>query len=99
MKQGTTPTHTFTLPFETDVVAKVRVLYAQNGKLKIVKTETDATKEGNTISVKLTQEETFRLHHSFPTEIQIRVLTLSKEAFVSDVFSVPTDQCFSYEVL
>ena len=99
MRQGTAPKHTFTLPFNTDDVAKVRVLYAQNDKLKIVKTEADAEMAGNAISVKLTQAETFLLNPAFETDIQIKVLTKAGDPLVSDIFTVSTDICFSDEVL
>ena len=28
---GTTPTHTFGLPFDTGIISKIKVTYAQNG--------------------------------------------------------------------
>ena len=28
--QGTTPTHTFYLPFSTDIIKTVRIIYCQN---------------------------------------------------------------------
>jgi hypothetical protein len=99
MRQGTTPKHTFTLPFDTEDVAKVRVLYAQNDKLKIVKTEADAEMDGNAVSVTLTQEETFLLNPAFDTEIQIRVLTHNGEALGSDPITVDTEKCLHDEVL
>lgn len=99
MRQGTTPTHTFTLPFNTEVISKVRVLYAQNGKLKIVKTEADAVMDGNTVSVKLTQEDTFLLRTSFTTDIQLRALTQNRDSLVSKIFTVNTEECLSDEVL
>jgi hypothetical protein len=99
MRQGTTPRHTFTLPFDTGNVSKVRVIYAQRDNVRIVKTENDVEMAENTISVRLSQNDTFRLNHNLKTDIQIRVLTTDGDALVSDVFTVSTHQCLSEEVL
>lgn len=99
MRQGTTPTHTFTIPFDTGVVAKARVLYAQNDAVKIVKKETDVEMSGNTITVRLTQEETLRLSHKHDTDIQLRIVTKQGDSLVSDIITVSTEQCLSDEVL
>lgn len=97
MKRGTTPTHTFTLPFDTSIISKCRVIYSQNDDAKI--TKTDVTMSGNTVSVKLTQEDTFALECSKFVEIQLRVLTLGGEALNSDIIRVPVDRCLEDEVL
>lgn len=99
MRQGTTPTHTFTLPFDTNIVSKVRVIYAQGEIVKVVKRENEVQMEGNTITVTLTQADTLRLNHRLRTEIQIRVLTHSEDAFASDIIEVRTDRCLTEEVL
>lgn len=99
MRRGTTPTHTFTLPFDTSVVDKVRVIYAQGDIVKIVKKELDCELSRNTISVKLTQAETLRLNHRLKTDIQLRVVTHSGEALASGIVTVTTTQCLSDEVL
>lgn len=99
MRQGTTPKHTFTLPFETNLVEKVRVVYAQKDVVKIVKTEADAEMAGNTISVKLTQEDTFKLNNNLKTYVQVRVVTHDGNAFASDIITLPVDICLDGEVL
>ena len=99
MRQGTAPRHTFTLPFDTSDVKKVRVLYKQNDGLKIRKTEKDVQMDGNKIVVTLTQEDTFCLNPNYETRIQLRVLTKAGEPLVSDPFTVSTEECFNKEVL
>lgn len=99
MRQGTTPKHTFTLPFDTGIVAKVRVVYAQRDDVKIVKTEADAEMDGNVLSVKLTQEDTLQLNCSLKTHIQVRVVTHDGDALVSDIITVNTERCLDSEVL
>lgn len=99
MRQGTTPKHTFTLPFDTSCVSKVRVIYAQRDDVKIVKTEADAEMDGDILSVKLDQEDTLQLNSSLKTHIQVRVVTHDGESLVSDIFTVNTDRCLDDEVL
>lgn len=99
MRRGTTPTHTFTLPFETSLVAKLRVIYAQRDIVKIVKKECHAELDGNTIRVKLSQNDTLRLSCNLKTEIQVKVLTHTGESFVSEIITVKTERCLIDEVL
>lgn len=99
MRRGTTPTHTFTLPFEASLVAKLRVIYAQRDIVKIVKKECHAEFDGNTIRVKLSQNDTLRLSCSLKTEIQVKVLTHTGESFVSEIITVKTERCLIDEVL
>jgi hypothetical protein len=99
MRQGTTPKHTFTLPFDTGIVDKVRVVYAQRDDVKIVKTEADAEMQGNNLSVKLTQEDTLQLNSSLKTHIQVRVVTYNGDALTSDIITVNTERCLDGEVL
>jgi hypothetical protein len=62
MRQGTTPKHTFTLPFYATACQKIRVIYAQGGIVKIVKTSKDIDVYGNDIVVNLSQADTLRLN-------------------------------------
>lgn len=99
MRQGTAPRHRFTIPFDTEMVKKVRALYSQNGKLRFVKKEDHAEMSGSTITVKLTQEDTFCLNPDFMVDIQLRVLTTNGEPLVSKKFTVTVEECLSREVL
>jgi hypothetical protein len=87
------------LPIDVNNLKKIRVLYRQNGKLKIKKTEQDCQKNGDKIVVRLTQEDTFCLSHEYDVEIQLRVLTHEGEPLVSDTFAVSVEECFDREVL
>lgn len=99
MRQGTTPKHTFTIPFDTSVARKVRVIYAQDDIVKILKKEADCELTGNKIVTRLTQEETFRLNPYQKTNIQVRVFTRDGDSFVSKIVTVKTEQCLDKEVL
>jgi hypothetical protein len=99
MMQGTTPTHIFKLPFDVSAVKAVQIIYAQNDTEVLTKDINDCELEGNTISTKLTQDETLQLDHRYNVQIQIRVLTAADDALASDVICVKCDRCLSDEVL
>lgn len=99
MKRGTTPTHTFTLPFETSLLKTVRVVYSQLGRVILTKTGGELSLSGNTVSVKLSQEDTLRFNCSHPVEIQIRVKTLTGDVHNSDIERTTVGRCLENEVL
>ena len=99
MRRGTTPTHTFVLPFDVSTISKLHVLYAQDEQVKIRKTETDVTLDGNKVVLTLTQEDTLLLECKKTVEIQIRVLTAGGDALNSDIIRVPVERCLEDEVL
>ena len=99
MKRGTTPTHKFTLPFDTGLLAAVRIVYAQLDNVVLVKTGEDLTLSGDTITTSLTQTETLQFTCKAPVEIQVRVLTLSGDAHNSDIVKVSVDRCLEDEVI
>ena len=96
MKRGTTPTHIFTLPFDVSAVKKLRVLYSQDGDVKL--TQTEATLAGNTATVKLDQNDTFALQCGRFVDIQLRVLTNDDDVMNSDVIRVAVDRCLEEDV-
>lgn len=99
MRRGTTPTHTFTLPFDTGLLKCVRVIYAQMNQVVLVKTGEDLTLEGNTVRTALSQEETLSFSCNKPVEIQVRILTLAGDAQNSDIIKVPVARCLENEVI
>ena len=100
MRRGTTPTHTFTLPLDVSMLACVKVIYAQGGQVILEKENDGCVLDGNTVTVKLTQEETFLFDcHKKTVQIQVRVLTLGGEALASDVLRVDVEKCLDDEVL
>lgn len=89
MVQGSTPLHTFVLPFSTDIIHAVRVSYEQKKKIVLSKETEDISKEGNTLALRLTQEETLLFDHSVPCRIQLHVLTTAGDALPSKPKTVP----------
>ncbi len=99
MTRGTTPTHTFRLPIDSKLVKALRILYAQDDRLILEKTEKDCQAEGNTFAVRLTQEDTLAFDHRRPVQIQVRVLTVTGESAASLIYRQSVGQCLSGEVL
>ena len=97
MIRGSTPTHTFNLKLDADLIHKVRVLYAQNDVCVLKKEDSDCIKNGQTIVVKLTQEDTL-LFKEGKVEIQLRVLTSTGESIPSKIHTVAVSKLLEDEV-
>ena len=96
---GTTPTHTYTLPFNVDVIKSLKITYSQGGNVVLTKKLEDCETDGQTVSVRLTQEDTFLFGHTSDIEIQVRVLTDTGDALTSRVIKLTTSKCLDDEVL
>lgn len=99
MIRGTTPTHTFTLPCDASMIKEVMIIYAQSDVEKFHKDAEDCKMDGNTVSVTLSQEDTFLLDHKSMVQIQLRVLTKHGDALASDIKIIPVKKCLNDEVL
>lgn len=99
MIRGTTPTHTFKLPFDSSLVAKAMVIYAQNGVEVFRKELPECQMEGDEISCHLTQEDTFKLQCETNVEIQLRILTTDGNAMATFPRYIGVDKCLNDEVL
>lgn len=97
--RGTTPTHTFTLPFDTEIVGKIKVTYAQNDVVVLEKEQAACECSGNTVTVRLTQEDTFKFDCKQCVQIQVRVLTQTGDALVSEIKHIGVRKCLDGEVL
>lgn len=93
MIRGTTPTLLFTLPFDVNMIQVCSIAFAQNNKLVLEKQLEDCNiTDKNTLSLKLTQEDTLLFKDSILTEIQLRVKTDSNDAIASNIIKVSTDK-------
>ena len=99
MIQGTNPVHTFKLPFSTEAVQSIRILYAQDDEVVVAKETADCTLEGDKATVELTQEDTLSFNHKKKVEIQVRVLTVDGKSLVSDPKCVTVRQCLDKDVI
>lgn len=91
MIRGTTPTLTFTLPFSASDITEAWITFAQNEIIKLDKPLSECTREGNTISVTLTQAETLTLTSGRVTEIQL-ACRCGDAVFRSKIIPVPTSR-------
>ena len=99
MIRGTTPTHTFNIPFDTSAVDEIKITYAQDDDVILEKHTSDCTLDGATISVTLTQEDTFLFNCKKAVEVQIRILTVGGNALASIPEKVGVSKCLDAEVL
>ena len=102
MIRGTTPTHVFKIPLDVSLIEKLRVSYAQDGKVLITKQNSDqnVTLEGETVKVRLTQEETLLFDHSKSIAyVQIRVKTTGGEVLSSRIMNFNVFEALNDEVL
>lgn len=99
MIRGTTPTHTFTLPFDVSLIKKIKIIYAQGGEQKFCKRKEDCILDGRTVQTTLTQEETFLLDCKWLVEIQVRVLTVGEDVLASLPMTATVGKCLDSEVL
>lgn len=99
IKKGTEPIIQFALPISADNVQKAKVIIKYKDNSKLTKYAEADSFSGNTISVKLTQEETFLFDCNSYIKVLLRVLTKSGEPLVSDVHNVFVEECFDDEVL
>lgn len=97
MRRGSTPKHIFTLSLDASVIAKVRVLYAQNGKLLFRKEGDQVTINGQQVIVELTQEDTLKFRNG-TAEVQLRVNTPDGKSIPSPIYSIPVEQLLENEV-
>lgn len=96
---GTTPTHTWALPFDASLVAEARAIYKQSGE-EILRKETEHfTMEGQKLSVTLSQEETFLFDCRTPVKIQLRIRTTAGQALKTPVIVKTPTECLDREVL
>lgn len=95
MYRGTTPTITFTLPFEASKLDVLSIAFAQKenpyakaATMMFEKTLADCTLQDNSVICELTEKDTLRLNSAYDVEIQLRVKCAGK-SMASEVYSVP----------
>ena len=99
MIRGTTPIDSFTLPFGTEVVDCIKLIYKQGEETILIKRTADFQMEGNTISVKLSQEETFLFTCKKSAYCVLRVVDKAGTALATDKMYFVVTDCGDDEVL
>lgn len=97
MRRGTTPRNTFSLPFSTDIIERVKIIYAQNNQILMVKTNVDCSFGDKVITVQLTQTDTLKFDHQSMVEIQVRILTVDGNALASNIILTRADELLENE--
>lgn len=107
MIRGTTPTHTFALPFEPQEGTEYRIVYAQGEdyqETNLFEITTERCQvSGKTLSVRLTREETlkFNCHPTYvngryttlPVKIQLGIQTPFEDILWSEIVTTTVDRC------
>ena len=99
MIRGTTPTHTFQIPFNTNLVKEIRVSYAQKDVVVVEKSTEDCKLDGMNITVKLTQEETLRFSENVMAALQLRVLLNDGNVLATPVMRLDVGELLQDEVI
>jgi hypothetical protein len=99
MIRGTTPTHTFDIEIDTNIIKTAKVTYSQQDSVILEKKTEDCELCDHSISVCLTQEDTLAFDNRYPVYIQVRILTVDDVAMSCDPFAVPVGKCLDNEVL
>ncbi len=74
MYRGTTPTMTFTLPFDTGGITALNLCFVQQGEIVLEKGMTDCVLEKNNLLVSLTEQETLLFEaDKGMVEMQLRI--------------------------
>lgn len=74
MYRGTTPTITFTLPFESSRITALNLCFSQQGEVFLEKNLTACKAEGNRLQVSLTEGETLLFDdRKGMAEMQLRI--------------------------
>lgn len=91
MRRGTTPTLTFTTPYEADIITGGFLSFWQHRRivLDISLTDPSVTIEDNAISVTLTQEQTLAFDAEDIARAQIRATLMSGKAVASNIVAIP----------
>lgn len=99
MKPGSTPKHSFELPFPASELAVAYVTYTQDGHLMLEKELSDFQQEGNVVSYRLTQEETLRFKEGRPVRLQFDFRSHSGVRAPSDIITLTVGETHIKEVI
>ena len=99
MYRATTPTHIFTLPFETGLLKTLQITYCQFDRIILQKGKEDCTLTGKTVKLGLTQQETLLFQADTEVSVQLRLVTADGKALASDIAQLTPKACLCEEVL
>lgn len=85
MIRGTTPTLTFTLPFQTEIIRSLMLTFYQCNREVFTLEKEDCVVQGNIVTVTLKQSHTLQFVNNAYIEIQMRILTTDGSAMASEI--------------
>ena len=97
MYRVTTPTHTFNLPFEANLIDDLRLTYKQQGKVILEKGISDIELGEKSIALTLTQEET-ALFTETKAKIQLRI-KVGDKVLASNIKTISVNEVLNEEIL
>ena len=103
MRRGTTPTHEFALPFPVENVAEVELTYMQRDddeeKIIFQKHLEDFKIDGDVLSYKFTEKESFMFEPKLPTFWQMRAVSPAGDVVSTDIVRISASDCISDKLL
>lgn len=104
MTRGTTPQHTFELPFSAESL-EFTVTYAQVNPVTqiktivVKKTQNECEIADNLIKVRLSQEDTLEFEDKYAVQIQIKVKKQDGDVIASNIITTTVQKVLDEEVL
>lgn len=99
MIRGTTPTHIFTLPFDSGQISQLRLTYSQDGATVFEKNETEVNLAGTQLEYTLAQTESLAFTEQKPVEIQLKIKTIDGAVVASKIMRTNVSTVLNEEVL
>ena len=102
MVRGSTPTFTFTIPFDVSLIEKLYVTLEQKvdeQTIQVEKSKEQCSLEGNQIKCTLTQEDTLKLIEFRNALVQLRILTVDNNSLVSKTYKVSVSELLKEGVI
>lgn len=92
MRRGTTPTHIFNTDIDLSDASVIYITYKQNEKTVLEKTLGDITIAPDSLTVKLTQEESLSFNAGQQIRVQIRARFEDGTAVASNIIITNTEE-------
>lgn len=87
MFKTTTPTHTFTLPFNVSNIDEFLLTYKQDN-VQLDFDENDVTMSNKQVSIQLTQEQTNKFFSGKDVLVQMKIKTTSDSVLASNIIKL-----------
>ena len=96
---GTTPTHTFEVPFAKDEMSEAWVMYAQGCDVLLTKKTESLKIEDNLISCDLSQEDTLLFNPHRQVDIQLKIKLKDGKVVASNIATISAMKILDCDVI